>query len=338
MALVLLKLKGHNMPTLYVTKKIAGGGAFLPITTMLRHFHNVKCVQYQNQKKGVCLFHNTMPSGMPSRLRKIVFVGGYKTTHHGVPRNFEWNKADHCVIQSEFFRKIAKSRYKIKRSSVIQIVGGAHGDPDMMKPLLLKQDPLGEDIRFIIVAKWWKRFYKRLGAHKKLFLQYILPAYPKATLHIFGTRINKPIVKDGSILYYRKSTNSDALSRAYKSSHIHLCLTPFDSGPMTLNEAMHYRIPFICGNNSCGDEFIQQVDGKCGEVVQIDPQIENYHQCKKYKPMADKKFYNKKLDNSLIMESVNRVIQNYPVYTSWNWTNEFNYKAQSDKWMSVLFG
>lgn len=72
--------------------------------------------------------------------------------------------------------------------------------------------------------------------------------------------------------------------------------------------------------------------------MDIDLQMESYRDCKGHRSLEDKKFYNKKLDNRLIMKSMDRVIENYPVYTSWKWTDDFSYKAQSDKWMKVLFG
>jgi len=332
------------METLYTVGDSSKGGALWPISRLLNYFHGVKSVSYKGQTKGVCLSRNTARKEVSSKMRQVVFIGGYRIQDHGIPRKFRWNKVHCSVFQSEFLRKIAKSAYDIKKSCVIHLVGGAHGDPNMMIPEKPKDDPIENEIHFIMVAKWWKRFYKRFKQHQELFLNHILPKYPNSILHNFGNlrigkkRMEKDVIKQDNIIYYKKTFHKDILVKAYKQSHIQLILTPFDAGPMMVNESVHYRVPFVCGNNSCAGEFLEKIDGVCGEVVNIDPQIKDAKHCKKYKPMISKKFYGRSLNNKLIMKSVDKIIENYPIYTSWNWTKEFNYKSVADQWMKILFG
>lgn len=315
------------------------GGPLGSITRLLRHFHGVKCVINEGQKKGVYLGHNILREGVSSRMRKVIFLGGARPRDHGIPRDFAWNEADHIVFCSHFFRNIAKSRYKIKRSSVIHLVGGAPPDIDMIPvPSFAKSFTPDDEINFMMCAKWSKRYFKRYSQHVQLFLNYIKKEYPNSRLHVVGKKMEQNRVEGDGIISYRKDFHGRTVVDVYKQSDIQLILTPFDAGPKTASESLHYRVPFICGNNSAGDEFISRVDGKCGSVVKIDPQIKNARHCKKYRPMTNKKFYGRKLNNELIMTCIHNMIQNYSDYVSWQWTEEFNYKVQAQKWMNVLFG
>jgi len=324
-------------PRLYIGGSVKKGGTLWPIVRLLKGLCNVKCVEYGGERSGVYLGHNTLKLGVSSKLRRVIFLGGARPGDHGIPREFNWNKADHNVFISKFFRKIAKSRYKIKRSSVIHLVGGAPMDMDLT-PMPPVSEPLGDEIHFMISAKWKKRYFKRYKQHIKFFQKKVLPAYPQSKLHVLGSTVTEDQVTEGSITFYKKSFHNEVIKEVYQKSHIQLIFTPFDTGPMTVNESLHYRVPFLCGNNSAANEFISMVDGTCGEIIQIDPQIKTAKDCKKYKPMKDRKFYNRIVDVGPIMETVHKVIKDYPKYTSWNWTEKFNYKAQADKWMNLLFG
>ena len=313
------------------------GGTLWPISRLLQTFGNVKCETYTRQKKGVYLGHNTLDETVSKRMRRVVFLGGARPGDHGIPRDFNWNKADHCVFISNFFRKIAKSRYDIPRSSAIHLVGGSPHDMDMVpKPPFTQSLSPADEIHFMICAKWRKRYFKRYKQHLMLFDR-IKKEYPNAKLHILGTEAKKINEGEGGIIGYPKNFHDDTCKNVYQKAHIHLILTPFDTGPMTVNESLHYRVPFICGNNSAAGEFISMVDGTPGIVVKIDPQIKTASDCKKYKPMKNRKFYNRIVDFDLVMQSVREMVANYSTYVSWTWTEEFNYQAQCKKWLDVLF-
>ncbi len=315
------------------------GGTLRPITRLLSHFYNVDLKPYRGEKRGVYLGHNFMnPKQVSRKMRRVVFVGGARPADHGIPRKWDWKSADHVVFISKFFRQIAKTQYELGKSSVIHLVGGTPSDDDLT-PIapFTKSFSANDEIHFMICAKWAKRYFKRYRQHIVLFQKHIQPCYPNSILHILGKKMDQEKSEGDNIISYRKDFHSSISHEVYKKADIQIILTPFDTGPMTVNESMHYRVPFICGNNSAAEEFISKVEGKCGAVVLIDQQIRTARHCRKIKPMVSKKYYGKKLDNGLIMKTVHAVVQNYSEYTSWKWTDKFSYKAQADKWMKVLF-
>ncbi|KKN09482.1 hypothetical protein LCGC14_1046230 [marine sediment metagenome] len=316
------------------------GGTLRPIARLLSHFYDVELRLYKGEKRGAYLGHNTLDHRVISKkMRRVVFVGGARPGDHGIPRKWKWNKVDHVVFISHFFRNIAKSRYKIRRSSVIHLIGGTPSDEKMVpvKPFVKSFNEIDE-INFMICAKWNKRYFKRYMRHINLFNDIIQECYPNSKLHVLGKKITGEKAESGNIILYRKDFHGSTSFDVYNKSDIQLILTPFDTGPMTVNESMHYRVPFICGNNSAAQEFIDMVDGVCGDVVKIDPQIRTAKHCNKYQPMVNKKFYGRKLNDDLIMKSVHNIVKNYAKYVSWRWTDEFNYEVQAKKWMNILFG
>lgn len=318
------------------------GGAPWTILSVLSHYEDVQLENYNSasQKTGVFLGYNFFPDNVKSnrKIRKFLFVGGGKMNANGVPRPVKWNALDHVFFISEFYRRIAKSVSKIKRSSVMHVLGGAPADPLIAVPLTAgKRLEQGDIIHFVIIAKWWKRKFKRLSQTVYFFNNFIQKEYPNSILHVLGMNIEKD-KKEGNVKYYRKTFHKDVVIDIYRKSHIHLMLSPFDTGPMTLNESMHYRVPFVCSNNCCGSELLDKINGVCGEVVRIDKPILSAAHCKKYKPMTNKKVYGKKLPYEQIMESVKRIVDNYDEYTGWNWTKQFNYKNHCKIWMDNLFG
>jgi len=265
-----------------------------------------------------------------------MFVGGCKVNKNGIPRNNPWNKIHHVIFNSEFGKRITISRYKkIKKNSVVYLLGGAISDPNRMNPLTTGR-VLDENINFVICAKWWKRKFKRLKQSIELFNKYILPKYPNSTLNILGHKGDPKTI--GNIVYHQKSFHNSTVYDVYNKSHIQILLTPFDRGPLTLSESLHYRIPFICSHNCCGPEFIKLVDGKCGEAVKIDTILKSASMCRKIQPMTNKKHYNKNLDYKLIMSKVDKIIDNYDYYTEWKWNDNFNYKSQAKKWLEAIVG
>ena len=203
---------------LYIGGSDAKGGTLWPIIRLLKNFYKIKVRPYNGEKNGVYLGHNTLHEGIPKKIRRVIFLGGAKPTHHGIPRNFNWNKVDHNVFISKFFRNIARSRYKIKRSSVIHLVGGAPMDMDLT-PCPPVSKKIGEEIHFMISAKWRKRYFKRYKQHLMFFDQKILPKYPNAQLHVLGVSIDKDVTQ-GNIHFYKKSFHSDKIINIYKRSNI----------------------------------------------------------------------------------------------------------------------
>lgn len=320
------------------------GGPLWIILSIIKHYHkNVVFQDYEpsTRQNGVFLGYNKMPRIVMQNddARKVLFVGGGRRIHNGIPRPIPHQKIHKIVCNSEFYSRIIKSIYPEIELSVIHVLGGAPADTFLSVPNEHRKelDISKDTINFIANAKWSKRKFKRLKQIKLFFTEYIRKKYPNSMLHVIGYGCSQ---KDGKnhIIYYRRDFHSSLVSDVYKLSHIQLMFSPFDTGPMTLTESMHYKVPFICSNNCCGSELIDLVTGKCGEVVHTDPSITSAEHCIQYKPFSRIRFYGKPLPYDLLMESVNSILHNYNQYTSWLWTDTFNYQAQSQKWMNTLFG
>lgn len=310
------------------------GGALWIISHMLKHFCNAKWEVYHRKKKGVYFGCNVLPEDIPDSMKSVLLVGGCRIKDNGVPRRTDWGKVTHVVFNSNFIQKVTTSRYSIRNSEVVYILGGCPSDPNICVPVESKTKPQ-DVIRFVVCAKWWKRPFKRLRQTVVLFNKYILPKYKNSELHVLGNNIEKDR-REGNVFYHKKSFYNDISHKIYNQSHISLILTPFDTGPMTLTESMHYRIPFVSSYNCCGPELANKFDNKCGECVKIDPLITSYKHCLKYKPMTNKDFYNKELNYSLIMDAIDHIVEDYDSYTNWSWNDNLNYELQAKKWMNLL--
>lgn len=316
------------------------GGPLWIITHLLSHFYNdIKCIEYSGQKSGIFLGYNTIPREVISKkgIRKILLVGGCKMKENGIPRKERWKDIDVVVFNSHFSKRVTTSSYRVGKHSVIYILGGAPSDPRIHTPLSKASNKFNKDeIHFMTIAKWWKRPFKRLKQTEKLFSNYILKKYPKAKLHVGGVLSDNCNKKN--IYYYKKTFHRDTVPNLYKKCDIQLMFSTFDTGPMTLTESMHYRVPFVCSNNCCGKELISRVDGDCGISIDTDPEIKTYKDCKKIRPMTNKKFYSKDIDYGNIMRGIKTLVNNYNHYISWEWTNSFSYEAQAKKWRNILLG
>ncbi len=316
------------------------GGPLWIITSLLSHFYDdIKLKEYSGQRSGVFLGYNVIPREVISKkkIRKILLVGGCKMSKNGVPRKEKWKNVDAVVFNSKFSKRITTSAYKVGKHYIIHILGGAPSDDNMHSPLSPMSESINKDeIHFMTVAKWWKRPFKRLKQTEKLFNEYILKKYPNAKLHVGGVLKEKKNRKN--IYYYKKTFHRDVIPNIYRQCDIQLMFSTFDTGPMTLTESMHYRVPFVCSNNCCGKELIRSVNGECGISVDIDPEIRTFKDCNRIKPMTNKRFYSKDIDYDKIMRSIEAVVDNYDHYTSWEWTDGFNYKAQARKWRDLLLG
>jgi len=323
--------------TLYLSPKWdRRGSALWVVANLLAYFEGVRLKTYSGEKHGCLLSYNTLPKHHSS-MRKVVLVGGFRLKDNGIPRNNAWNKIGHVVFNSEFYQKITLSKYKIKHNSVLHILGGAPSEKGMFAPVE-KRDSIQNKIHFLICAKWHKRSFKRLKQSLYLFNNFILDKYPKSKLHVLGNNIKEEKIQKKNVYFYRRTFHRNTVPDTYRKANIQLVLTPFDSGPLTLGESLHYRVPFVCSRNCCGPEFIKLIDGLCGEAVEIDPFIDSAKDCRKYRPITNRKFYDKPIDYCLIMNTIDRIVNDYSKYITWKWTETFNYLAQSKKWMEILFG
>jgi len=315
------------------------------VIQLLTKFQDIDLQTYEGQEEGVVLAYNKMPDEIHESMRSILFIAGYslsrsyRADNNGLPRNNPWSKIKHVVFNSNIIRQIACSHYKIEESSVIHMVGGACADDNCMEPFESGKKIDVKNLQFVAIAKWWKErsAYKRRRQTIKFFKKFIRRKYPGSHLHLLGNNI-PGTTTEGGITYYRKTFHKSIVPDIYKQSHIQLMFSAFESGPMTLNESMHYRVPFVCANNCCGAEYNNLIDGVCGISSRIDKAINNNRGVVLHRPMTNKSFYDKELRYGRLMSAVRKIVSNYDKYTKWKWTPEFNYRAQSDKWMHVLFG
>jgi glycosyltransferase involved in cell wall biosynthesis len=331
------------MQILLDKKALKRGGPLWIITRLLCHFYDdITLKTYSNQKRGIYLGYNTVPLNVARQpgIRKILLVGGCAMKDNGVPRKEDWKNVKCVVFNSHMSKKVtmtAPIHKSIGKHAVIHILGGAPSDPNLCIPVVNRERSFNKKkIKFMCVAKWWKRPFKRLKQTEILFRKHILEEYPNATLHVGGMKGESKI--KGNIHYYQKSFHRDTVVNLYKNCDIQLMFSTFDTGPMTLTESMHYRLPFICSNNCCGKELIDRVDGQCGINVDMDPEIKNFKDCKEIRPMTNKRYRKAPIDYEKIMEIIKIMVDNYDDYTSWKWKENFNYKVQAKRWRDLLKG
>jgi glycosyltransferase involved in cell wall biosynthesis len=322
-----------------ISDKIKKGGPLDGLVKLL-HSRGVEFLPYvPGDKYDVYLAFNRMYRKQNIDIRnfpnRIMYMGGFRMNANGMPDTYRYNEFDGFVFNSQFYRSICKSCFKSKNIHVIHDIGSLPADSNN-DPILSPKDISGP-IKFVVMAKWSKRKFKRKDHVIKLFNEFILPTYPDSYLYIIGDGRGGNVYGNERIVSYHKSFHNESYVDVFRSCHVHITLSPFDTGPKTLSEAMHYRIPFVCSNNNCGKELIQMV-GKCGISIDIDPSIQTGADCQKYKPITNKKFYNSKIDLSKVMDAIKEVIDNYGAYTSWEWNEKLNYSNQADRWMSVLRG
>jgi len=142
--------------------------------------------------------------------------------------------------------------------------------------------------------------------------------------------------RKGNVVYYKENFEGNMVMDVTKKSHMLIMLSAFDTGPMLLNEALHYRVPFVASNNCCAIEFAQHINGKYCETVNIDPPLSSASDCKKYKPMTGSGYINGNIDYKLVMQSIDNIIRNYSQYTSWKWKHEDPYYEQFNKWKNII--
>ena len=183
------------------------------------------------------------------------------------------------------------------------------------------------------IAKWWKRHFKRQKQTLKLFNKHILPKYPNSLLHLVGNAKDAP--RQGNVIYYKRSFHNQAYVDVFKKSHINLVLGPFDVQPKTITESLYYRVPFVCSNNCVGQELIDQL-GPCGKMVETDPYIRSFEDCRQYRPLTHSRFYGRHLDNLSIMRAIDDIVDNFGTYTSWKWTDQLSPETEAKKLANIL--
>lgn len=315
-------------------------GTPLPdLIKMANYSHSeIEFIPYSATKSADVLLGINGISGDYKRFkRKVIHIGSVPSIHKNMKRVHKRNpsflKNMDCVFfNSAYCRNIVGTRYKIKNKEVFLTFGGLPSDENM-EPRN-KSRRVGDEIHFVSVAKWYKRPYKRLKQTRRIFHKYLKKEYPNSFLHFIGCRHDK-LEKD--VYYHAKAFTSRRVVDILEKCHIQIMPTPFDTGPKTIPESLHYRIPFVCSDNCSGSEYISLL-GKCGTSIKTDPDIKTWNDYREHSPLKNVKFYDKDINYEEYFEEIRNIINNYEEYTSWEWNEELNYKAQSDKLYGILKG
>lgn len=300
------------------------GNAFCGSLKLIKHFYPNTQVQTisDNNNENVFLAFNRDNTSVKNR---ILLLGTY-----GKNKKLHLNEAKHIVCISKFQLEILKklcnfNKYKV---SIIPEVGPMPRDKNMTPVDIPKK--LGNPIQFVIVAKWHKRRFKRLMPIIDLFNTMILPRYPNSILNVIGA---KRTVQENNVFFYRMSFNDKKLVDVFKNSHIHITLSAIDTGPATITQAMHYKIPFICTENCGYKDLINRVSGTPGVSISIDPvPTKPSHAVRLTKQ-------NRHLNEEqkiIAFKAIQSVIENYDHYMNWSFTKDFNYRSLAKQWMKIL--
>jgi len=321
------------MRVLY-TGRFRNGTPTPDIAKMVYYNHpEVEFIPYTPEEKGdVILGINKTMAQDKRNIRKVIYLGSVPSFVKS-PEREKVESVDHAIFISEYCKNIFWDRWKFNKYSVFLPFGPLPSDINLT-PL---DGPRSIDgpIQFVSVAKWYKRSYKRKNQIIKFYKEYLRKEYSSSVLHIIGEMNN--YVEDG-VHYYRKTFNNTETIDIFKKCHVHLIPTPFDTGPKTIPESMHYRVPFVCSNNCAGIEYINKV-GKCGIEVETDPMISKWREYKKVAPLkCQSKFVKKTIPYDKYVKAVKNIINNFEEYTSWEWNEKLNYKNQSDMLYNILKG
>jgi glycosyltransferase involved in cell wall biosynthesis len=310
-------------------------GTPVPDIIKMVHYNHpeVEFIPYSPDEEGDVILSINRTSAEDRRgIRKVIYIGSIPSL---LKTKYCYNisSSDHVVFISDYCGKLFSKGWKIKNKSSVLTVGSLPVDSSM--EFLDKPRKIDGPIQFIAIAKWYKRPYKRLRQIEKLFNKYIKVEYPDSILNVVGYKKEK---KEGSIHYYKKSFHNGRVIDIFKNSHIHLVPTSFDTGPKTIGESLHYRVPFVCSNNCAGSEYIKKL-GKCGIVVQTDQHIDLMKKYHKWRPLSPSSDFNRKqIPYERYLKAIKKIVNNYEEYTSWQWNEKLNYKLQSDTLYSILRG
>jgi len=310
-------------------------GTPIPDLAKIVHYNHpeVEFIPYSSTEKGnVILGINRTMAADRRNIRKVMYLGSIPSFLKS-PNREGVNSVDHTFFISDYCKNIFLSRWKFKNYSVFLPFGPLPAD-DNLTPIE-GQRSIDGPIQFVSVAKWYKRPYKRLKQILKFYRKYLKKEYPDSILNIIGN-IKEEVV-DG-VHYHRKGFGNEKIVDIFKKSHIHLIPTPFDTGPKTIPESMHYRVPFVCSNNCAGIEYINKV-GKCGVEIDTDPMISSWAGYKAADPLNYRSTYvRNKIPYDKYFSAVKEIVNNFEEYTSWEWNEKLNYKNQSDKLYNILKG
>lgn len=301
------------------------------IKKMVWYSHpEVEFAPYGPSEKGDVILgiHSTVDDKRD--IRKVMYFGSIPTFRKN--RKFI-SSLDHVIFISKFCRDVFMSKWDFNSNSVLLPIGPMPAD-EVLEPII-KTRSIEGPIQFLAVAKWYKRPYKRKQQIIELYHEYLKKEYPGSILHIVGE--TKDFVRDG-VHHYRKSFGDDKLVNIVKNSHIHIIPTPFDEGPHSITESLHYRVPFVCSNNCSGKEYIDKLE-KCGIEVETEETITTWQRYKELKPLDySSKFVKNIIPYEKYFGAIKEIIDNFEEYTSWEWNSELNYKDQSDKLYNILKG
>ena len=273
------------MKVLY-TGKMRNGTPIPDLIKMVHYNHpEVEFIPYSPTEKGDVILGINMTMAEDSRsIRKVMYLGSVPSFLKSNKRE-ETGSVDHTIFISDYCKNIFLNRWSFKKYSVFLPFGPMPADNNL-EPIIGKRIIDGH-IKFVAVAKWHKRAYKRQHQIIRLYQKYLSQEYPDSTLHLLGC--GRDLIEDG-VHYYQKCFWSDWVVDFIKGCHIHLIPTPFDTGPKTIPESMHYRVPFVCSNNCAGIEYIDKV-GKCGIEVATDPIISSWAEYKAADPLNYRSTY-----------------------------------------------
>jgi hypothetical protein len=316
----------------------------LPLNDLIRmvkfNHPDVIFLPYDNSRADVILSIDGFPNNFNSDIRKVIYMGSLNKFNENLTishrRNDEYlQNIDHVFFNSNYYKNIMCSKYKFKKCSVLYPFGGIPAD-DNLQPVE-HREPITGTLHFVSMAKWYKRIYKRINQVVKLYDDYIIREYPDSYLHIIGSGKETFTKSEGRVIYYKKDFHCLEYIDIMKKSHIHIIPTPFDTGPKTLNESLHYRVPFICSDNCAGKEYID-ILGSCGISIGTDKFIKDYDSYSHYRPVERSKFYNREINYEKYFIAVKEILNNFNKYTSWKWNDKLNYKKQSDDLYNILKG
>jgi hypothetical protein len=83
--------------------------------------------------------------------------------------------------------------------------------------------------------------------------------------------------KNPNILYYQRSFHDDIYERLLERAHLVVHVSPVDSGPQVVAEALSQGIPVVITNNMGGAEWVRAVGPRAGIVLEVDRYTRSYH-------------------------------------------------------------
>lgn len=212
--------------------------------------------------------------------------------------------------------------------------------------------PENGEYDIVCISKWWKRPFKRfpLIAESFTLLKNEL-GYKNAMLHVFGWMTDKPmpyttgmfpIVKlsnnvrsNSNIKYYQKSFHNGLYESQLSKSHLLVHLSPLDSGPQVITEALSYNVPVLISNNMGAAEWIKEIGATAGIVLDIDPVTDSYKKIKRL-PLKKRKFCSNINPAFKVASAMKTILDNYEKYT-YEVPRKFRIEGALEMWFEIIF-